>query len=79
MNPKLNNFTHTHMNTSNIQLTDQQKQTIKRFEESLHILEIHYEIGKGNEPTGPIMVKCKSRFNGFELWYGIETNGYAHS
>ncbi|CAB5238281.1 hypothetical protein UFOVP144_36 [uncultured Caudovirales phage] len=62
------------------QLTAPQSESIKRLKENgLHILEIHPEIGFNGVATGPVMVKCKSKFNGFELWYGIETDGYAHS
>lgn len=68
------------MNThTQVKLTEPQQNSIKRLEEMLHILEIHFEVGFGNAADRPIMIKCKSKFNGYELWYGIEPDGYTHS
>jgi hypothetical protein len=69
------------MNThTQVKLTDSQLQSVQRLiERGWDVTIGGYALGEGKAGIGCVMVKCISTFNGNELWYGIEPDGYTHS
>lgn len=69
------------MNThTQVKLTDDQQKSVNRLiERGFNVTIGGYAIGEGKNGIGCVMVKCVSTFNGNELWYGIESDGYTHS